>query len=105
MADRTRFSNSRWHSHTRLPFKHWLKLCHDFYDNSYGVDIVAVYKKQYIASTDITVYPKAEPHKGWTGGLGVLKEFRRKGIATALKIKAIEILQNAMFIVHAVREQ
>ena len=79
-------------SHTRLPFKHWLKLCHDFYKNSYGVDIVAVYKKQYIASTDITVYPKAEPHKGWTGGLGVLKEFRRKGIATALKIKAIEIL-------------
>ena len=77
-------------SHTRIPFKHWLKLCHDFYKNSYGVDIVAVYKKQYIASTDITVYPKSEPHKGWTGGLGVLKEFRRKGIATALKIKAIE---------------
>ena len=79
-------------SHTRLPFKHWLKLCHDFYKNSYGVDIVAVYKKQYIASTDITVYPKSESHKGWTGGLGVLKEFRRKGIATALKIKAIEVL-------------
>ena len=79
-------------THTRLPFKHWLKLCHDFYKNSYGVDIVAVYKKQYIASTDITVYPKSEPHKGWTGGLGVLKKFRRKGIATALKIKAIEKL-------------
>ena len=79
-------------SHTRTPFKHWLKLCHDFYKNSYGVDIVAVYKKQYIASTDITVYPKSEPHKGWTGGLGVLQEFRRKGIATALKIKAIEVL-------------
>ena len=79
-------------SHTRIPFKHWLKLCHDFYKNSYGVDIVAVYKKQYIASTDITVYPKSEPHKGWTGGLGVLKKFRRKGIATALKIKAIEKL-------------
>ena len=79
-------------THTRTPFKHWLKLCHDFYENSYGVDIVAVYKKQYIASTDITVYPKSEPHKGWTGGLGVLKKFRRKGIATALKIKAIEKL-------------
>ena len=79
-------------SHTRMPFKHWLKLCHDFYNNSYGVDIVALYKKQYIASTDITVYPKAEPHKGWTGGLGVLKKFRRRGIATVLKIKAIEKL-------------
>ena len=21
-------------SHTRIPFKHWLKLCHDFYNNS-----------------------------------------------------------------------
>ena len=81
-------------SHTRIPFKHWLKLCHDFYKNSYGVDIVAVYKKQYIASTDITVYPKSEPHKGWTGGLGVIKEFRRRGIATAIKIKAIEKLLN-----------
>ena len=79
-------------THTRVPFKQWLKLCHDFYKNSYGVDIVAVYKKQYIASTDITVHPKSEPHKGWTGGLGVLKEFRRRGIATALKIKAIEVL-------------
>tara|TARA_B110000196_G_scaffold52339_1_gene43076 strand:- start:187 stop:1152 length:966 start_codon:yes stop_codon:yes gene_type:complete len=79
-------------AHTRIPFKHWLKLCHDFYENSYGVDIIAVYKKQYIGSTDIEVYPKADPHKGWTGGLGVLKKFRRKGIATAIKIKAIEKL-------------
>ena len=77
--------------HTRVPYDHWLKLCHDFYNNSYGIDIVAVYKKQYIASTDIHVY-KSEPHKGWTGGLGVLKKFRRQGIATALKIKAIETL-------------
>ena len=79
-------------SHTRLPFKHWLKLCHDFYKNSYGVDLVAIYKKQYVACTDIFVFHKSEPHKGWTGSLGVLREFRREGIATALKIKAIEIL-------------
>jgi len=78
--------------HTRAPFKHWLKILHDYYKNSYGADIIAVYKTQYIGATDIEVYPKAEPSKGWTGGLGVLKEFRRKGIATALKIKAIEAL-------------
>jgi len=77
--------------HTRLPYDHWLKLCHDFYNNSYGVDIVAVYKKQYIASTDIGIN-QSEPHKGWTGSLGVLRDFRRKGIATAIKIKAIEKL-------------
>ena len=40
----------------------------------------------------IYIYPKAEPHKAWTGGLGVLKKFRRCGIATAIKIKAIEKL-------------
>ena len=79
-------------SHTRLPFKHWLKLCYDFYENSYGIDLVAVYKKQYIACTDIFVFHKSEPNKGWTGSLGVLREYRRKGIATALKIIAIEKL-------------
>ena len=40
----------------------------------------------------ILLKSKSEPHKGWTGGLGVIKEYRRKGIATALKIKAIEHL-------------
>ena len=67
-------------------------MCLDFYNNSYGVDIIAVKNKKYIASTYLEVYPKAEPHKGWTGHLGVLREFRRQGIATALKIKAIEAL-------------
>ena len=78
--------------HTRMPFKQALKLQLDFEKNSYGTEIVAVKNHEYIGSTDITVYPKAEPHKGWTGGLGVLKEYRRRGIATALKIKAIEKL-------------
>jgi RimJ/RimL family protein N-acetyltransferase len=80
--------------HTRLPFKHWKKLCLDFYKNSYGVDLVATIDNKYIGATDIFVFGKSEPQKGWTGSLGVLKEFRRKGIATAIKIKAIEILLN-----------
>tara|TARA_B100001750_G_scaffold214775_1_gene198153 strand:- start:90 stop:1055 length:966 start_codon:yes stop_codon:yes gene_type:complete len=78
--------------HTRMPFEHALKLQSDFEKNSYGTEIVAVKNNKYIGSTDIRVYPKAEPHKGWTGGLGVIKEFRRKGIATAIKIKAFEKL-------------
>jgi len=77
---------------TRMPFEQAMKLQIDFEENCYGVEIVAVKKGQYIGSTDIEVLPKAEPHKGWTGGLGVLREFRRKGIATAIKIKAIEAL-------------
>ena len=78
--------------HTRMPFNHWQKVCLDFYNNSYGVDIVAVKNKEYIGSTYLEVYPKAEPHKAWTGHLGVVRKFRRQGIATALKIKAIEKL-------------
>ena len=77
---------------TRMPFEQWKKVVLDFYNNSYGVDIVAVKDEQYIGSTDIEVYPKSEPYKGWTGGLGVIREFRRKGIATVLKVKAIEAL-------------
>ena len=60
--------------------------------NCYGTEIIAVKDNEYIGSTDITNYHKAEPHKGWTGGLGVLKKYRRKGIATAIKIKGIERL-------------
>ena len=54
--------------------------------------MVAVLNGTYIGLTDIKVYPKSELYKGWTGGLGVLKKFRRRGIATAIKIKAIEVL-------------
>ena len=78
--------------HTRIPFEQAMKIQVDFEENSYGTEIIAVLNEEYIGSTDLEVYPKAELHKGWTGGLGVLKEFRRKGIATALKIKAIERL-------------
>ena len=77
---------------TRAPFKQFIKYQNDFEENYYGVEIVAVKDNKYIGSTDIEILPKTEPYKGWTGSLGVLKEFRRKGIATALKIKAIEIL-------------
>ena len=77
---------------TRAPFEQWKKVVLDFYSNSYGVDIVAVKNGEYIGSTDIEIFLKSEPHKAWTGALGVIRKFRRKGIATALKIKAIEAL-------------
>ncbi len=77
-------------NHTRTPFNRWKKQCIDFYNDCYGVHIVAVQNGEYIGCTDIEVLPKAEPHKGWTGTLGVIRKFRRRGIAIALKIKAIE---------------
>ena len=78
--------------HTRTPFEQAMKIQKDFEQNYYGTEIVAVKDGEYIGSTDLEVYYKSEPHKAWTNGLGVLKEFRRKRIATALKIKAIERL-------------
>ena len=78
--------------HTRMPFKQFMKYSINFEENRYGTEIIAVLDGKYIGSTDLNVYHKSEPHKAWTGGLGVLKKFRRKGIATALKIKAIEKL-------------
>ncbi len=77
--------------HTRMPFEEAMKKQIDFEKNSYGVEVVCVKNNEYIASTDISVY-QSEPHKAWTGSLGVLKKFRRRGIATSLKIKAIERL-------------
>ena len=54
--------------------------------------LLVVKDDKYIGSTSLEVFPKSEPHKAYTEGLGVLKEYRRKGIATALKIKAIQSL-------------
>ena len=77
--------------HTRMPFKQWKKECLNFYNNSYGVDIISVKNGQYIGATCLAIY-SSEPNKAWTESLGVIKNYRRKGIATALKIKAIEKL-------------
>ena len=61
------------------PFKDLWKYKKILKKNSYGVEIVAVRDDKYIGSTSLEVFPKSEPHKAWTCGLGVLKEFRRKG--------------------------
>ena len=79
-------------SHTREPFKQFLKEQIYFENNEYGIELVAVKNNKYIAATDISVNHKSQPNVGWTGSLGVLREYRRKGIATALKVKAIDLL-------------
>ena len=78
--------------HTRESFDQYLKEKLNFEEKYYGTEIIAVKNDEYIGSTDLSVLYQTEPFKAWTEGLGVLKEFRRKGIATALKIKAIKKL-------------
>ena len=80
-------------AHTREPFKQFMKYQKLFEEKRYGIEIVAVDNDKYIGSTDIHVFPKSDQHKAWTGSLGVLREYRRQGIATALKIKAFEKLR------------
>ena len=80
-------------TYTRLPFKQFMKFQKLFEEKRYGIQIVAVDGDKYVGSTDIHVLPKSDPHKAWTGSLGVLREYRRRGIATALKVKAFEKLK------------
>ena len=79
--------------HTRQPFDQFMKFQKLFEEKRYGIEIVALDEDKYVGSTDIHVLPKSDPHKAWTGSLGVLREYRRQGIATALKVKAFEKLQ------------
>ena len=79
--------------HTRQPFKQFMKFQKLFEEKRYGIEIVAVDGDIYVGSTNIHVLPKSDPHKAWTGSLGVLREYRRQGIATALKVKAFEKLK------------
>ena len=77
----------------REPFEEFIKNQENFEDNYYAAEIIAVKNDEYIGSTDLEYYPKTEPQKAWTGSLGVIKKFRRMGIATALKIVAFEKLK------------
>ena len=79
-------------AHTRDLFEEFMKELKDFYKYSYGVDLVAVKDNQYIGGTYLEIN-QGTPTTAWTGSLGVLRDFRRQGIATALKIKAIDILK------------
>ena len=76
----------------REPFNEFIKGQNNYEKNYYAAEIIAVKDNKYIASTDLEYYPKAEPYKAWTGSLGVIKKFRRMGIATALKIIAFQKL-------------
>tara|TARA_B100000315_G_C14521871_1_gene561948 strand:+ start:114 stop:1079 length:966 start_codon:yes stop_codon:yes gene_type:complete len=80
-------------AYTREPFEQYMKYQKLFEEKRYGIEIVAVDGDTYAGATDIHIFPKTNPHKAWTGSLGVLREYRRKGIATALKVKAFEKLR------------
>ena len=81
-------------AYTRNPFEQYMKYQKLFEEKHYGIEVVAVDGDMYVGSTDIHLFPKSDPFKAWTGSLGVLREYRRQGIATALKVKAFEKLRD-----------
>jgi len=76
--------------HTRMSFEQALKLQIDFEKNSYGAEVVAVKDNKYIGSTDITVYPKSEPHKVGLEVLVLLKNIEEKASLLQLKLKPLK---------------
>ena len=93
-------------AHTRMPYDLWMKHQKQFEEKNYGTQIVAIHGDKFVGATDIEVVPKSDPHKGWTGGLGVIREYRRKGIATAIKIHALKrLLKNGVLEVRTDNEQ
>ena len=80
-------------TYTRDPFSKWLKNQKHYEDNTYGIEMIAVKDNNYIGSTNLRVNHKSEPFKAYTLGMGVLKVYRRQGVATALKVKAIQRLK------------
>ena len=77
---------------TRDSFNRFLEKRQFFEQKCYGTEIIAVKDGKYIGMTSLTVFKRSEPNKAFTETLGVLKKYRRQGIATVLKIKAIETL-------------
>ena len=80
--------------HVRKSYERWLEKRKEFEENSYGVEMVAVKKGEYIGSTRVKVNKMSEPNRGYTESTGVLKQFRRQGIATALKVESIKKLSS-----------
>ncbi|MBH49579.1 MAG: hypothetical protein CMG69_02360 [Candidatus Marinimicrobia bacterium] len=80
--------------HVRKSYERWLEKRKEFEENSYGVEMVAVKKDEYIGSTRVKVNKMSEPNRGYTESTGVLKQFRRQGIATALKVESIKKLSS-----------
>lgn len=74
----------------RVPFEEWVR---DFIDNpqmDHAGYIVAVGTKGEFVGHSYIWTSEGDPEKLYTGTTGVLREWRRKGIATALKLRVID---------------
>lgn len=77
----------------RKNFGDFIEYQYRFEKKEYGCEIIAVYNNQYIGICNAKINNNNYPKKAIIRITGVLEKFRRKGIAKALKIKAIEKLK------------
>ena len=84
-------------THTRSNFELWLKKQKFFEKKNYGIELLVLNPEgDYIGCTKLEV-DHSEPEKCWTENLGIIKEYRRKKLATVLKIEALKRLQKRGF--------
>jgi GNAT superfamily N-acetyltransferase len=86
---------------TRPNYDLWRKEHKIFETDNYGIELIIVSPNgEYVGCTKLSTY-KTEPKKCWTDNLGVRRDFRRKRLATALKIEALSRLKERGF--HEIR--
>lgn len=82
---------------TRGNYDLWLKEHKLFEKKHYGIELLIINQHgDYVGCTKLEA-DSSEPEKCWTNNLGVIKEYRRQKLATALKIEALKRLQKRGF--------
>jgi GNAT superfamily N-acetyltransferase len=82
---------------TRGNYDLWLKTHKLFEKTHYGIELIVLNQiGDYVGCTKLEA-DNCEPKKCWTSNLGVIKEYRRQKLATALKIEALKRLQKRGF--------
>ncbi|MBC8311900.1 MAG: GNAT family N-acetyltransferase [Candidatus Marinimicrobia bacterium] len=82
---------------TRVNYDLWLQEHKLFEKEHYGIELLVLNSNgDYVGCTKLATY-KTEPEKCWTSNLGVIKDYRRQKLATALKIEALKCLQKRGF--------
>ena len=78
---------------TRPDYDLWIKEHQIFEKENYGIELIILSPEgEYIGCTKLSI-EQTEPDKCWTDNLGVRKDYRRKKIATALKVEALSRLK------------
>ena len=78
--------------HTRMSFEHWKQ--HVLESPNFSADGLTIARDgQRYVGMSVLLVTKASPQKMYTGLTGVIRAYRRQGIATAMKVRGIRLAQ------------